>query len=59
VNFAHHSDPNITLLDGTISWPGYDEDARATLLIDGKDSIAYDPDGNIRQAWGEEVIGYK
>jgi para-nitrobenzyl esterase len=59
VNFAHHSDPNITLEDGSISWPGYEEDARATLLIDGKDSIAYDPDGNIRQAWGEEVIGYK
>jgi para-nitrobenzyl esterase len=59
VNFAHHSDPNITLEDGSISWPGYDEDDRATLLIDGKDTIAYDPDGNIRQAWGEEVIGYK
>jgi para-nitrobenzyl esterase len=41
------------------AWPNYDEDARATLLINSKDSISDDPDGRIRQAWGEQILGFK
>lgn len=40
-------------------WPNYDEATRATLLINAKDSIADDPDGTIRQAWGEQILGFK
>ena len=42
-----------------LSWPRYDEKARATLIINGTDSIENDPDGDIRQAWGEQILGFK
>lgn len=45
--------------DSAPEWPNYDTDARATLLINRHDSIADDPDGSIRQAWGEDILGFK
>jgi para-nitrobenzyl esterase len=41
------------------AWPNYDTDARATLLINRNDSIADDPDGAVRAAWGEEILGFR
>jgi para-nitrobenzyl esterase len=41
------------------AWPNYDTDARATLLINATDSVANDPDANLRQAWGEQIVGFK
>ncbi|MFA9277307.1 MAG: carboxylesterase family protein, partial [Rhodoluna sp.] len=42
-----------------LSWPRYDESTRTTLIINGTDTIENDPDGDIRKAWGEEVLGFK
>ena len=53
--FACSSDPSTP--DG--AWPHYDETTRATLIINTKDVVENDPEGEIRRAWGEEVIGFK
>ena len=45
--------------DSAPEWPNYDTDARATLLINASDSIADDPDGTVRKAWGEDILGFK
>jgi para-nitrobenzyl esterase len=45
--------------DSAPEWPNYDTAARATLLINQHDSIADDPDGNVRKAWGEDILGFK
>ncbi len=45
--------------DSSLVWPNYNGDARATLLINASDSVANDPDGKVRQAWGEEILGFK
>lgn len=47
-DFAHGRDP----------WTPYDEDRRATLLIDKHDREANDPDRELRRAWGEEILGF-
>ncbi len=45
-------------IDGQPDWLPYDEADRATLLIGKSDSVESDPDGDLRRAWGEEVIGF-
>jgi para-nitrobenzyl esterase len=60
LNFARSGDPESTKESGReLLWPQYDLDARATLIIDTCDIVAHDPDGEIRDAWGEEVLGFK
>ena len=56
LSFVHTSRPDS---ESKLSWPQYDELTRNTLLIDARDSIEQDPEGDIRQAWGEQIIGYK
>jgi len=41
------------------AWPAYDEATRTTLIIDTKDGVENDPEGEIRSVWGEGVIGFK
>jgi para-nitrobenzyl esterase len=53
--FAQTSDPATP--DG--AWPAYDAETRATLIINTKDVVQNDPEGEIRSVWGEEVIGFK
>lgn len=50
VNFAANGDVE--------DWPLYEENARSTLVIDHEDVIVDDPDGAVREAWGDEIIGY-
>lgn len=40
------------------SWPAYDTDQRATLVVDKQDSVVDDLDCEIREAWGEKVIAF-
>lgn len=40
------------------SWPAYDTDRRATLVVDKQDSVVDDLDCAIREAWGEKVIAF-
>lgn len=61
LSFARTADP-VTVNESTgqdLEWPRYDEQDRTTLIINGTDTIENDPDGNIRKAWGEEVLGFK
>ncbi len=53
--FAQTGDP--ATADGV--WPAYDAQTRATLIINTKDVVENDPEGEIRSVWGEEVIGFK
>jgi para-nitrobenzyl esterase len=43
---------------GGDDWPRYDGERRATLVVDGRQRVVDDPDSAIRQAWGDEVIGF-
>lgn len=54
--FARHGVP--AALDASKHWAPYTEEARATLLIDKTDTVASDPDGELRAAWGNEVMGF-
>lgn len=54
--FGRNADPSC---DSQPSWPQYDETSRSTLLINKTDSIANDPDGAVRQAWGEGILGFR
>lgn len=61
LSFARTADP-VTVDSETgqdLAWPRYDELSRSTLIINGTDTIENDPDGDIRKAWGEEVLGFK
>ncbi|MDV8070598.1 carboxylesterase/lipase family protein [Rhodococcus sp. IEGM 1366] len=40
------------------SWPAYDTNQRATLVVDKQDSVVDDLDCEIREAWGETVIAF-
>jgi para-nitrobenzyl esterase len=61
LSFAHTANPvpspEVPGLD--LAWPQYTAENRSTLIINGTDTIENDPDGDIRQAWGEEVLGFK
>ena len=52
--FAQTGNPETSEL----AWPRYDETNRTTLVIDGKDRVENDPDGDVRRAWGEEPFGF-
>jgi para-nitrobenzyl esterase len=61
LSFARTSSP-VTTDSHThheLSWPRYDEQTRSTLIINTSDTVENDPDGEIRKAWGEEVLGFK
>lgn len=47
--------------DGTASpaWPAFDLSARATLVIDAHDRVVDDLDGELRRAWGEQVLSFE
>lgn len=40
-------------------WPVYDEITRMTLIIDSTEIVQNDPEGEIRLAWGEQILGFK
>ncbi|MGD8193353.1 carboxylesterase/lipase family protein [Herbiconiux sp. P18] len=42
-----------------VPWPPYDADARSTLVIDRDDRIDHDPDAEIRQAWGPQILAFR
>jgi para-nitrobenzyl esterase len=55
--FAEHGVP--AALDGSKHWLPYTEESRATLLIDNQDKVATDPDRELREAWGRDVVGFR
>jgi para-nitrobenzyl esterase len=61
LSFARTSSPVTTdaHTHHELSWPRYDEQTRSTLIINTSDTVENDPDGEIRKAWGEEVLGFK
>ena len=40
-------------------WPLYDETTRKTLIIDRDDTVESDPDAEIREAWGPEILAFR
>lgn len=55
VAFAWHGVP--AALDGSKHWAPYDE-RRRTLVIDARDTLVEDPDAELREIWGEKVLGF-
>ncbi|MXP23960.1 hypothetical protein GIY30_21715 [Gordonia sp. HNM0687] len=51
---AHHADDG-----GALPWPAFDEQVRATLVVDAADRIVDDLDRDIRRAWGDEVLSFR
>lgn len=45
-------------LDGSKHWAPYRENTRSTLLIDTHDSVVVDPDRGLREAWGDQPMGF-
>ena len=43
---------------GRPGWPAYEKGRRRTLLIDRMDTVAEDPDREMRELWGEGVVGF-
>ncbi|MGU3434924.1 carboxylesterase/lipase family protein [Actinomycetes bacterium M1A6_2h] len=56
VAFAWHGVP--AALDGSKHWAPYDDVRRRTLVIDGNDSLVDDPDRELREVWGQRVLGF-
>jgi len=56
--FAHGDDPDTTVQDAP-GWPRYEETLRSTLIIDRDDTVVDDPDAEIREAWGPEVVAFR
>ncbi|MFE3291816.1 carboxylesterase/lipase family protein [Rhodococcus sp. NPDC059234] len=54
--FARYGVP--AALDASKHWAPYLEDTRSTLLVDKTDTLAADPDRDLRAAWGNEVMGF-
>lgn len=54
--FAAHGVP--AAIDGSKHWAPYDEKNRYTLLIDAADTLASDPDKELREAWGDRVMAF-
>lgn len=44
---------------GAPQWRPYRPDDRATLVIDSHDSVVDDLDGELRRAWGDEVLSFQ
>jgi para-nitrobenzyl esterase len=57
LQFAHNLNPNSSQLEP--DWPPYDLATRSTLMIDAVDQIVDDPRGELRRAWGEDVIAFR
>ena len=55
LNFAINGDP---AGPGDPVWRPYRADERATLVIDKQDSVVDDLDGDVRAAWGGEVLSF-
>ncbi len=54
--FARYGVP--AALDASKHWAPYTEQARWTLVIDASDTLVDDPDGEMRAAWGDRVLGF-
>jgi para-nitrobenzyl esterase len=54
--FANGRAPDV---ESAPEWPTYDENARRTLIIDRDDAVVDDPDAEIREAWGPEVLSFR
>lgn len=54
--FAEHGVP--AALDASKHWPQYEPGERATLLIDARDTVVSDPEGAMREVWGDQVMGF-
>ena len=44
---------------GAPPWRPYRADDRATLVIDGDDAVVDDLDGELRRAWGDEILSFR
>ncbi|MDZ8276749.1 carboxylesterase/lipase family protein [Microbacterium aquimaris] len=53
--FAHGDTPDTA---DAVSWPPFDGDRRATLVIDGVDRVVDDLDATLRAGWGDEVLAF-
>ena len=53
--FAHGGAPDAA---DAIAWPAFDEQRRATLVIDGVDRVVDDLDAALRAGWGDEVLAF-
>jgi para-nitrobenzyl esterase len=54
--FATHGVP--AAIDGSKHWPPYEETKRLTLVIDSTDVVSSDPDRELRETWGDRVMGF-
>lgn len=54
--FVKHGVP--AALDASKHWPQYEPGERMTLLIDARDTVVSDPDGSMREVWGNQVMGF-
>lgn len=45
-------------LTGEPEWTPFSSDVRATLVIDKQESLVVDLDGDLRAAWGDDVISF-
>ncbi|MDZ8171676.1 carboxylesterase/lipase family protein [Microbacterium xanthum] len=54
--FAHGAAPDAP---DAVSWPAFDSDRRATLVIDGVDRVVDDLDATLRAGWGDEVLAFR
>lgn len=55
--FAHGQSPAADV--APVDWPPYEESDRSTLIIDREDTIEHDPDADIREAWGPEILAFR
>jgi para-nitrobenzyl esterase len=60
LSFAHGGHPDAADEALTpVHWPPYDDESRSTLVIDRDDRVEHDPDAEIRQAWGPEILAFR
>ncbi|MBF4571713.1 carboxylesterase/lipase family protein [Herbiconiux sp. VKM Ac-1786] len=53
------ADPDAAGSDDVVPWPPYDPETRPTLIIDREERVEHDPDGEIREAWGPEILAFR
>lgn len=56
-SFAEIGDPNP--LGMAPFWPRYDTESRLTYVFDGRDRVVSDPQGDLRRAWGDQIIAFR
>jgi para-nitrobenzyl esterase len=60
LNFAADSDPNTPgSTVGEPKWRPHRAADRSTLVIDKVDTVVDDLDGDLRVAWGDQVLGFR